>query len=542
MEKVIVFVHHDIQVLKDYLSYVTDRFSSDYVLATAQRHDQVITIIEQNIESGNDVVACVVSDDIPKTDGIDLLKAIHKISPSSVQILTIAQKNKELSTNKYYSTSVNLFRCMFEPVNPKDFALSLKNAVSLSEHQNEVKTLRVRATDNEAIIAKRVEEGIEDVSQRKSFLQALVQARLDFLGDSVGLLQKHSGSLEEIIEFFESLKTQMSTKEKARLAPGFYEIRNGIQELVAWNKNIGNTFLVNQTDFNLKFLISTEAQHLETRLKSKRLKFKENINSEVRVKVDYHILLAIIRNIQNFLGDITPAEGQLIYLSQLNGTHVDVYLQNSSDNLSVEQIETYLNHHKLPENSTSKAEHFISWPIIKEFMRLNEGDISFKKVNNGTQFKISLQASKMYLTMLSAIKNTQSAYNLKHVNVLLVDDTDINLMIMLKQLTHYGFNITTCSNGFEAIRQAASVKYDYVFMDLVMPKLDGYAAAKIISEEQYRLGASPKIVFQTAHAKMMNKSKMKEAGGDRIILKPLTKLVLEDIIHDHIKDFEALDT
>jgi len=37
---------------------------------------------------------------------------------------------------------------------------------------------------------------------------------------------------------------------------------------------------------------------------------------------------------------------------------------------------------------------------------------------------------------------------------------------------------------------------------------------------------------------MVNRSKMKEAGGDRIILKPLTKLVLEDVISEHIKDLE----
>ena len=538
MEKVIVFIHPDLQVLKDYLSYLNDSFSSDYVLATSQRIDLAETIIEQHIKSKNEIIACVVSDAIPNTDGIDILKKIHKLSPSTVQILTIAHKNKDLPTTTYYNSSVNLSRCMAEPIDANDFLLTVKNTVALSIQKKELADLRVKASDNEKLIAKRIEDGIEDVSQRKSFLQALVQARLDFLGDSVGLLKKNNGSLEEIIDFFESLKTQMSTKEKARLSPGFYEIRNGIQELVDWNKNIGNTFLVNQTDFNLKYIASVEAEGLEVSLKPKRIKVKENVNSEVRVKADYHILLAIFRSIQDFLGGITQQDGQILYMSKLNGTHVDIFIQNSGDELSIEQVGEYLNQHELPEDSAGSNKHFISWPIIEEFIRLNDGEISFNKVNSGTQFTISLQASKMYLTMLAAIKNTQSAFDLKHINVLLVDDTDINLMIMLKQLTHYGFNITTCSNGFEAIQQATSIKYDYIFMDLVMPKLDGYAAAKIIRAEQTRIGSDPKIVFQTSHAKMVNRSKMKEAGGDRIILKPLTKLVLEDVISEHIKDLE----
>lgn len=537
MEKVLLFIHPDLQTLKDYLSYVSDKFSADYVLATAQKFDLAETIIKQHVESKNEIVACIVSDNIPSYEALEILKNVHQLSPNTVQILTICEKNLELPTAKFYSAKVNLSRCMLEPVDPNDFNLSVKNAVALSTQNRELALLREKATDNEHLIAQKIEAGIEDVSKRKGFLQALVQARLDFLGDSVGLLKKHSGSLEEIIDFFESLKTQMSAKEKASLAPGFYEIRNGIQELIEWNNNIGNTFLVNQTDFNLKYLATLESQKLEAKVRAKGIKVKEQVNSEVRVKADYHIVLAIFRTLQDFLVKFTDSNGHILFMSQLNGTHVDVFIQNTSDKLSIEDIQQYLNQYELPE-SEQKDSHFISWPIIEEFVKLNNGTIAVKKINTGTQFTLSLQASKMYLTMLSAIKNTQSEYDLKHINVLLVDDTDINLMIMLKQLTHYGFTITTCSNGFEAIQQASSIRYDYIFMDLVMPKLDGYAAAKIIREEQTKLGSFPKIVFQTSHAKMINKIRMKEAGGDRIILKPLTKTVLEDVIYDHIKDFQ----
>lgn len=538
-EKIILCIHPDIKILKAYMALLSDKYSADFILATAHHLDMVRDMIAQQHKQGNRFAVIVGSDQLKMATHLELLDKIYEWSPNSRQIMMLS--NKENSLNGAFKKGRNLQRVMTFPFNEKDFILTVENAIRDFDQQEELTRIRQQLIHQETEIDRKIEDGIANAGERKSFLRALVQARLDYLGDIVSTLKKNAGNLDEIIEFFESIKTQMSTKEKARMAPGFYEIRNGISELTDWNANIEDTFLVNPRDFNLKFLVNQDLPAYTKKLAARKIQIKEDINSEMRVTADYHMILAAIRAFMQLLFDITKNEGKIFFLSRLNGTYVDLFIQNDGDSLSLDELKA-----RLQQSGQSAAQILqdgqINLPTIQEFIQLNKGAIALDKVRDGSRIRISLPASKMYLTMQAAVKNAQPKYNLEHINVLLVDDTDINLMIILKQLTEYGLRITTCSNGYEAIQQAARIKFHYIFMDLVMPKLDGYAAAKIIKDEQFRLGASPKIIFQTSHAKMISKAKMKESGGDRILLKPLNRNLLNDIFWDEIKDLQLNQT
>ena len=85
------------------------------------------------------------------------------------------------------------------------------------------------------------------------------------------------------------------------------------------------------------------------------------------------------------------------------------------------------------------------------------------------------------------------------VKVLLVDDNVINRKVAKGFLKNYDFDLTGAESGMEAIEQVRSQRYDMIFMDHMMPMMDGIEAVNIIRNECGENGTSPVIVALTAN-------------------------------------------
>jgi len=81
----------------------------------------------------------------------------------------------------------------------------------------------------------------------------------------------------------------------------------------------------------------------------------------------------------------------------------------------------------------------------------------------------------------------------KRIRALIVDDEDLARQVIREMLVpHPDVEIVAeCANGFEAVRMAAELKPDLIFLDIQMPKLDGFEVLELI-------GTDPGVVFVTA--------------------------------------------
>jgi CheY-like chemotaxis protein len=106
----------------------------------------------------------------------------------------------------------------------------------------------------------------------------------------------------------------------------------------------------------------------------------------------------------------------------------------------------------------------------------------------------------------------------KQTKVLIVDDEEDNLILLKRFLKNTAFELTTASNGVEAIDQANKTEFDIVLMDLEMPVKNGYDTIKDLKE----INKSARVFALTAHAR--NEIKRDEiAFFDEIISKPVNK-------------------
>jgi len=108
---------------------------------------------------------------------------------------------------------------------------------------------------------------------------------------------------------------------------------------------------------------------------------------------------------------------------------------------------------------------------------------------------------------------------IKNARVLLVEDNDINQQVATEFLEHAGMVVTIAANGLEAVNAVMQTAYDLVFMDLQMPKMDGYEASQEIRKDA-RFTDMP-IIAMTAHAISGVKEKCLAAGMNGHLSKPI---------------------
>ncbi len=122
-------------------------------------------------------------------------------------------------------------------------------------------------------------------------------------------------------------------------------------------------------------------------------------------------------------------------------------------------------------------------------------------------------------------EETEKHYDYSGRRALLVEDNVLNREIAIALLEETGMVIDCAVDGIEAvniINQAPEDMYDLVFMDIQMPKMDGYTAAREIRTLKNNRKANIPIIAMTANAFEEEKKKSFEAGMNGHITKPIS--------------------
>jgi len=124
--------------------------------------------------------------------------------------------------------------------------------------------------------------------------------------------------------------------------------------------------------------------------------------------------------------------------------------------------------------------------------------------------------------------------------ILVVDDVDINLIVTEGLLQPYGVKLDMRTNGEAAIEAILNNDYDLVFMDQMMPGMDGVEAVKIIREMEHKKFSSLPIVALTANAIIGAREMFLENGFNDFISKPIESESLNKILLAHLPEGKIL--
>lgn len=116
------------------------------------------------------------------------------------------------------------------------------------------------------------------------------------------------------------------------------------------------------------------------------------------------------------------------------------------------------------------------------------------------------------------------------VKILVIDDADVIRNSLKKFLSEYDVEVLTCNDGLEGLQSAVEIKPQLIFLDLMMPNLDGIRLLRVLKVLE-DLKHIPVIII-SGHTDKTNVLAAMEAGAEKIVSKPLTKEVLVKAIND----------
>ena len=123
------------------------------------------------------------------------------------------------------------------------------------------------------------------------------------------------------------------------------------------------------------------------------------------------------------------------------------------------------------------------------------------------------------------------------LKVLAVDDNEANLKLIKALLVEQVNEVTTASNGQEAVDLCKNEKFALIFMDIQMPVMDGVTALKNIQSSTFN--DNTPIIAVTAHALSGEKEKLIEQGFNSYMTKPIDESMLRHTIYEYC-DIELL--
>lgn len=178
---------------------------------------------------------------------------------------------------------------------------------------------------------------------------------------------------------------------------------------------------------------------------------------------------------------------------------------------------------KISEDNLALFNRIIIKPVKKEKF-LTALFTVFKMAYNGRLDDNMASGDNVAATIVN-----QSFKNLK---VLLCEDNEVNMKVANGILKRFGFQLDIADNGQEAINKFMHVNYDIIFMDCMMPIMDGYTATKEIRkmERERGLDKMVTIIALTANAGEEDRNKCISAGMNDFISKPIKKEVIEKAI------------
>lgn len=186
--------------------------------------------------------------------------------------------------------------------------------------------------------------------------------------------------------------------------------------------------------------------------------------------------------------------------------------------------------------------------IVKSFVELMGGTIKVEsEYGKGSLFTIRIPQKIMNpapigkINTASVVRGKQPAKRVSdfiapQAKILIVDDVPANLHVFINLVKHYKMQVDTATCGQQCLSLAAQTKYDMIFMDHMMPEMDGIETLGNLKKDPDNLNSDTVVIMLTANALIGMKEMYLEKGFTDYLSKPVIPEKLENMIDRYLSD------
>ena len=396
-------------------------------------------------------------------------------------------------------------------------------------------TLIYQGFSNKAIAEIKVRN--EELEAKRQELQAISDIRDQFIASVSHELRT---PMNAIMGFNDLLQSSQAANSKAmevlQLTQQSGEhLLTVINDVLDYSQFQSGKLGINPEPFELRKTVSHAMDLFDNRIKSMRLVFQSQIDDGLPawILADRHRLMQVLVNLL----------GNAIKFTQQG--HVTLRVKQSNERLMFEVEDTGIG---ISEDQQAKVfDRFsqatvqtqavyggngLGLAISKRLVELMGGDIGVKsQLGHGSVFWFSVPLVPAQDKGPEHVQHPRFTNQQHEWQFLIVDDVAMNRLLLrqILKLEYPQSLITEAEDGLAALQALKNESFDLVFMDMVMPQMDGIEASKSIRSTVDRQGQRLPILGLSANVNSSDRERFIEAGADDFLLKPYDRHSLVEV-------------
>ena len=383
--------------------------------------------------------------------------------------------------------------------------------------------------------AEESRESAENASKAKSNFLASVSHAIrtpmnTVLGYSQALLEERKLTEE---------KVKTDAKDIKEASTNLLELINNILDI---SRIESGKEEIEVKDYKIEELLREVNSLITSKIKQDEVDFKINVDSNIPIsykgdadkvyKIIVNILLNAIDNTK--FGNVSLDVGGAYVGSVFK---LSLIVANTGHVMSEEEFKKDFDEFSDEDNSQGTDKVKLGLIVAKRLISLMDGTIDFKnETGKGTRYIISIDQEVVddmkigNIVIESAGTSEDSPLDLTGLKTLLVDDNNVNIKLATRLLKQFNLEVTTASNGQECIDLVKNNEYDIIFLDHMMPGLDGIATVHKLRED----GKNMPIIALTANSYSGSRDKYIEEGFTDYLPKPFRYKDLNKILEKYM--------
>ena len=327
---------------------------------------------------------------------------------------------------------------------------------------------------------------------------------------------------------------------------------NTINDVLDFSKIQSGKLDINKSDYNLKETILNTTELLRKKIEAKGLQLTVDINNEIpdvlngdKMRIE-QILLNLMDNSLKYTnaGKIkVTANYESI---DKNNVNIIISVKDTGCGITNEDKNNlFTSFKRLEEDKNRMFEGTgLGLAITKRLVDAMNGSILVESdVGVGSFFKVTIPHSVVESKEEKILEplNTNDELNIPNINVLAVDDNSTNLLVFKGLLKKTNAKIDTCTKGSEALELFKNNNYDIVFLDHMMPEMDGVEVLNRIKDIEKDKNTNIPIIVLTANAMEGSKEEYLRYGFNDYLSKPVNGASLKNMLKKFLIDSNTND-
>jgi signal transduction histidine kinase len=245
-------------------------------------------------------------------------------------------------------------------------------------------------------------------------------------------------------------------------------------------------------------------------------------------------LAQALSNLLNNASKFTPARGSILLSAELESDHVAIRVRDTGIGIAPEAVPHIFDMFMQADQSTERRQGGlgIGLTLVKWFVEMHEGTVEARSsgLGEGAEFVVRLPVrvggAKDVNTAAPAEADAKPAA--ARQRILIVDDNEDVAETFGRLLRMRGNDVRTAADGLAAVEVAADFRPHVMLLDIGLPRLNGYDAARRIREQPW--GRSMLLIAMTGWGQEADRQRSRQAGFDHHLVKPVDHDVLERLL------------